>query len=425
MSARTRTKEIFKSILIVLLMGLMALLFLLTWSTDASVLPDSVRGLVDGVNDLLGGTVATPPEVVGSRADTYGEAAQLRAIAVSSGSGFDGIYPPSDDLRELHERLSLVLADCLGSAEAAAEIDRGDFLSAARRRGTVMLSYTDAQPIELLALSHGVVTGIGDARIRELALVPSGLSIDVYLSDGERFLRAATAAERELLAAVTVDAHGVPSALSTDLGFAEDAPLTVYPSGELRRGVASAGPSAVGETAVNGLLAAFGMNTETNYRYVSADGTQYAVEGERTLAVSADGVVTYIADGDDGASLRADATDAAIIEFCRAILTDGSAGLIGDAELSLRSFWRDGSGATVTFGYTLAGAPIYANGSESCAVFTLDEGVLESARIALRRYALGAETALMMPPASAAVLGAAQPAYFDTGDGELIPRWSK
>ncbi len=426
MSRRARVVEIFKSVLIVLLMAAMLLLFLLTWSTDPDSLPEGVGRVVSAVSGFFGGGFEAAPVVEGSRADTYGEASPPNTVAVMRNGSLEGFFACEGTLDEAYSHVQLTLADCLGSAEGQSNVSQREFLLAANEPGAVFIRYSGAQPLSLIALSHGVEAyGVGGEMVASLLLAPGGENVILYAAGGGQYMRMATAVADSRLGPLFDGISGADAAYSSDLGF-DGAELAVYPARELRVPVITVQPSAMSESAVTGLMSAFGMNTESNYRYVSSDGTQYAVENGVTLAVGSDGSIAYSSGEDGGIGLRPDAADAGVIEFCRAILESGSAGVVGDAEWTLRGFERTEERAEVRFGYTVNGLPLYVGEYESAAEFVIEEGRLTEAHIALLRCASGAESALMMPPASAAVVGLSEPAYFTGGGyGEVVPQWSR
>ncbi len=426
MSRRARVVEILKSVLIVLLMAAMLLLFLLTWSTDPDSLPEGVGRVVSAVNGFFGGGFDAAPAVEGSRADTYGEASPPNAVAVMRGGSLEAFFAFNGTLGEAYSRVQLTLADCLGSADGAANVSRGEFLLAAHEPGAVFVSYSGLQPLSLIALSHGVEAyGVGEETVDRLLLAPGGENVILYAAGGGQYMRMATAVAGSRLGQLFDGINGADAAYSSDLGFSGTG-LSVYPGEELRAPVITVQPSAMSESAVTGLMSAFGMNTESNYRYVSSDGTQYAVENGVMLAVGADGSIAYSAGADGGIGLRPDASDAGVIEFCRAILEGGSTGIVGDAEWALCGFERTEERAEVRFGYTVNGLPLYIGEYESAAEFVIEDGRLTGAHIALLRCLSGEESALMMPPAPAAVVGLNEPAYFTGGGyGEVVPQWSE
>ena len=430
---RVRAKEIAKNVIIILLMALMLMLFLLTWSNNPDTLPEGIRGLVSAVDGAFGIRFDAPPVVEGSRADTYGEAVPAAAIAVvhpdiaaESPRSVYGFYDFDGTLDEVYSLVQFTLADCLGSAEKGESIARQEFVDAACLPETVFISYSGEQPLSLLALSQGSMIGDEDHSVSRILLKPGSENVILYYCGSGEYWRAATTVQSSRLSALFEGVEGRKSAYSFVFGFGEEAELSVYPEGEFRLPVITAQPVAMTESAVNGLLSAFGMNAESNYRYVSAEGTQYAVEGGRTLSADADGSVVYTDPNHEGVGLRSDATDAAVIEFCRAIAEAGSAGIVGDGEWSLRGFERTDGRDEVRFGYVVRGIPAYVDGLASAAAFVVENGSLVSAHMTLRRFVVTDETSLMMPPKSAAAVGLKGCAYFDDGSSEvLVPRWSK
>ena len=126
----------------------------------------------------------------------------------------------------------------------------------------------------------------------------------------------------------------------------------------------SAAPPAVSEAAFEGLLAAFGMNPMTNYRYKHrarrlAPARSTARAG---LELTGEGALVYrdsLADELGGVEIDC-SSDADAIEQLRRLveLTAGEfAGeFAGEARIALRSAERTADGVEVRFGYVLGGA---------------------------------------------------------------------
>ncbi len=429
MSARTKKWiERIKSALIVLLMLSMTVLFLLTWSTDTASLPDGVRRVVGGVSRFFGGGDEPAPVVEGSRAELYGDAVSMTVAAINSDGATRAVFSPDGALDEFHSSLRPLLADCLASAEAPVEISMDACVAATRRNG-VFAAYSGTLNCSLLARMYGVEChSAGDSSADRVFLGVSDNRVELYaISDGHCWLfgTAVDGARLETLCSVEL---GAGARWSYDLGF-DNSALAVYTSGALRIPTATASAATVGDGTFASMLEAFSMNPATNYRYTSAGGTQYVVEGSQLLAISVDGHIRYAFQGENGVAPHTNSvrSEDATVEYCRSLLGAVAAGATGDAKLSLRSVEYGSNGRmTISFGYTLGALPVYVDGARDSAVFTLENGTLVSAHITLRRYAYDGSDALMMPPSSAAAIGAGGLCYYDSSDdGTLSPDWTK
>lgn len=429
MSARAKKWiERIKSVLIVLLMLSMTVLFLLTWSTDTASLPEGVQRVVSGVSRFFGGGAEQPPVVEGSRAETYGDAVYLTSAAINSGGRTRAMFAPDASLDEFASSLRPLLADCLASADSPTEISISGCVAATRADG-VFAAYSGTLKCSLLARTIGVEChSAGDSSADRVFLAAADGKVELYAISGGGCYRFTTAVDSARLDALLSTELGGAADWSYDLGFA-DADLAVYPDGDLRVPTASSSPATVSDGTFGSMLEAFSMNPATNYRYTSAGGTQYVVEDAQLIAISVDGHIRYAFQGGtaSGYHARAMRSEDAAVEHCRKLLGTVAAGAIGDAKLSLRAveYASDGK-MTVRFGYTLGSLPVYIDGSRDAAVFTFESGTLTSAHITLRRYAYDGETALMMPPASAAAIGSGALCYFDSTDtGTLTPDWTR
>lgn len=429
MSARSKKWiERIKSALIVLLMLSMTVLFLLTWSTDTASLPEGVRRVVGGVSRFFGGGEEQAPVVEGSRAETYGDAVYMTSAAISDDGLTRAMFAPDASLDEFASSLRPLLADCLASAESPTEVSISDCIAATKRDG-VFAAYSGTLKCSLLARIYGVEChSAGDSAADRVFLAVSDGKVELYaISDG-RCWRFGTAVDGARLDALCSVELGSRALWSCDLGFADDA-LAVYPSGDLRVPTATASSATVSDGTFGSMLEAFSMNPATNYRYTSAGGTQYVVEDSQLIAISVDGHIRYAFQG--GGEVRAYSnpvrSEDAAVEYCRTLLGTVASGATGDARLSLRSvdYGSDGR-MTVRFGYTLGALPVYIDGSRDAAAFTFENGTLTSAHITLRRYSYDGESALMMPPVSAAAIGSRALCYYDSSDaGTLSPGWTR
>lgn len=429
MSARAKKWiERIKSALIVLLMLSMTVLFLLTWSTDTASLPEGVQRVVGGVQRFFGNGAEQAPVVEGSRAETYGDAVVLTSAAINSGGRTRAMFAPDASLDEFASSLRPLLADCLASADSPVEIGISDCVAAAKSDG-VFASYSGTLKCSLLARTIGVEChSAGDSSADRVFLAAADGKVELYAISGVGCRRFATAVDSTRLDALLSTELGGAADWSYDLGFADSA-LAVYPSGDLRIATASSSPATVSDGTFSSMLEAFSMNPATNYRYTSAGGTQYVVEDAQLIAISVDGHIRYALQGGTtgGYRPRAVRSEDAAVEHCRTLLGTVASGATGDARLSLRSVEYDSDGRmTVRFGYTLGALSVYIDGSRDAAVFTFEDGTLTSAHITLRRYAYDGETALMMPPASAAAIGSGALCYFDSSaTGTLSPDWTR
>lgn len=429
MSARAKKWiERIKSALIVLLMLSMTVLFLLTWSTDTASLPEGVQRVVGGVQRFFGNGAEQAPVVEGSRAETYGDAVVLTSAAINSGGRTRAMFAPDASLDEFASSLRPLLADCLASADSPVEIGISDCVAAAKSDG-VFASYSGTLKCSLLARMYGVEChSAGDSSADRVFLAAADGKVELYAISGVGCRRFATAVDSARLDALLSTERGGAADWSYDLGFADSA-LAVYPSGDLRIATASSSPATVSDGTFSSMLEAFSMNPATNYRYTSAGGTQYVVEDSQLIAISVDGHIRYALQGGTtgGYRPRAVRSEDAAVEHCRTLLGTVASGATGDARLSLRSVEYDSDGRmTVRFGYTLGALSVYIDGARDAAVFTFEDGTLTSAHITLRRYAYDGETALMMPPASAAAIGSGALCYFDSSaTGTLSPDWTR
>jgi|GEM_PF-994250 len=433
---RNRPVELIKSLLIAFLVLSMSYLFLRTWMYDLAGMPPAVSAFFERFYGFFGvKTTDSVVQVEGSRAEFYGQAVIPVRCAVTLDGGRFGAEFGDPTVEMMYGGLGSVISEAIGSALAPEKISREAFFLALCKNG-VYFEYSDPAPLALIGLSLGVKSELsGDIAADRLVLVAEGEAIVIYGACGtSEFFRAATSApsyevtregeryepngcefsfENEAVAPLGREFMLIGQPFTVDVITAQDIQRT--------------------DTVYSAILDAFGINPLTNYRYTSNAGAQSAVEEKRSLTLTADNEIIYSDSGAENHSLEVRPGAFAAIESTRRIAETTAGALAGEARISLRGVTEEVDGYTVSYGYVVAGAPVFVAGTESSIVFRITDGYISSARLVLRRYAVTFEeneqknTVLMPLESSATLAGGENTAlgvgYYDDGNGELFPQW--
>jgi hypothetical protein len=435
---KTRLRELFKSILLVFLLISMFFLTLLTWIYDPSILPANISVGITSITGRLGIKPMFPVKVTAeSRAESYEAAVYpVRYAARIGGVGYLAEFLDSD-VELLRGRLHTVVGESLASSSAPVRISRREWEDALKWEG-VYAGYSGAAPLSLYALMHGVeLPEAADTYTDTLYLSVKDEKITLYYKDSESsaIFRSVTAAESRTLKECfeTLESESFYYSFESDESFyslkneiviSEDKKLKVNTVG--RQGVT------INESIYELFLEVFELNPLSTYRHMDQSGTMTAVDDQRSLTFTADGFIIYTDNSEDvnkAVTVREDFGDSLIIEELRRIAA-GTENLIGDAEISLRTFARAEKDIIVTFGYDACGNKIFNPDGIDQIYFKISNGIITGARIRLSRYAIEEEEALMLPAANAAVIAnESDPdgfklgiCYYEDGD-RPIPEW--
>jgi len=426
-----RLREALKSAAIVLLLALMVYLTAVTWFYDVDTLPAGLRGAVMRAADALGmDTGDAAVEIMGSRAETYGEAVTPVSCAVTWTDGRAAVT--HDSFHEAHRffvRMSPLLGEAVGSAGELRAVSRPAWQNALKNEG-VYFELSDAEPLSLFALGLGVSTK-DEAVVSSLLMQPDGDSVKIYIASAESVFSASTSASGDALRDTIAEfAQGTAGEnwqsgclFSFERGISgENLLCDESPSVRL---VNAAAPN-VSDSAFGTLLSAFGINPMTNYRYTTSDGSRRAVDGTRSIELTADGVLIYRdAGGEDSHGAEIDcASDALLIEGARRIAEATAGSLAGEGKITLRDYSRSGADGSVSFGYTVGGMPVYVDGSSAAVKFEIEDGTVVRAELRLRRYSAAEERITLIPERRAQVIGGAVSiGCRDDGDELMTPAW--
>lgn len=185
-------------------------------------------------------------------------------------------------------------------------------------------------------------------------------------------------------------------------------------------------------TETDAVLAALHFNPRTNYRYPESDGTEVVVEGERSLRIHPDGMVSYRSGGESTLSIETAIPDAPTLSEAVAgtsVILQKLLNAPGDAQLYLKTVHQSDNSTVLLFGYHINGIPVrFANGSNAAEV-TLTGSTVSSLSLNFRHCTVTGETSLLLPLQQALAIASKGPGaelsigYADTGSDKLSACW--
>lgn len=377
-----RLTEAGKSVLIALLI-LSALIF-------------SVKiGLFSGLNnsDVFEGVLSLGSESAGTESGgAYPSAASPFCIVITPADGghYTAMYD-DEALSAAYERFSNSLGEALGSAGEPEAVTEAEWEAALSGCGIYYDFFSD-QSLSVLAgwlyTSVSGDTALHTARRICLAADDSGVSLYyIRVRDGVAY-RCDTALSYSLLCREIEDYPPDGSMFNYEMKSPFDLvdPYTVILPAQLAISSVIAGnPIDIG-AAGEEMLSAFGMSRLLAYPYTEADGAEIFVEGDDTLRIEANGILTYsgTATAEEQTVLR----PAQAIETARLLCEATLGARCGEASLHLSYIGSVSSSNEylLRFDYTLNGIPVgFADGS-SAAEIMLSGSKIVSAKMIFREY---------------------------------------
>lgn len=352
------------------------------------------------------------PGVSGVR--EYAAAARPQAMTVSPEAGTRHGAAYHTEVDEMYGRFSVYLGEALGTAGAPVVTNREAWELALSGTG-VFFDFVEPQSLVCLAVWQGIPMpeGAEDAYARRLFLsVEDGGVALYYVTD---------AAGTVYRCGTAVDASALESRMglyqSNNAYFVferEDAPALdadtlIVPVADTVRAV-SVTPAAPAGTQ-EAVLQLFGMNAITATSYQEARGTTVYLDGDSTLRMGTDGVITY--ERESGSApvemdLRGTAGLPDLTEKLYRLLQELSGETSECSEIRLESTGYDPrrDEYTVRFAYFIDGMQVRC-APGGMAEFTVSGGVMTRAQIMLRQYQFTGETQTPLPAVQAAALVAA------------------
>jgi hypothetical protein len=440
-----RYKETAKTILIFLLIISGTFMALMTWIYDTSVIP---APLYKAAADFLSRIGIDVPAAALIRPETNPSgdlepAARPIRCAVTFGTGRYGAEYDQTAVDMVLNKTLRYVGLGIGTAQAPAEVTRDDWHSALLREG-FYFEYLGGTPLSAIALWENYEPrAFLDASVRKVALSVEDGGVALYFKNEEngKYYRSMTSVDKKEITDQIEDYSG-----NSNCTFAFEKG-GIYPDSMDELFLFDERPflrAAVVETATvedgmfNALKNAFGMSPGTKRVVQENDGTVFAVEGSKSLILSAGGIAEYRnsstdIQSDDVIYISADGSNEAdVIEKVRSIAVSAAGKVINEAKLYLKDidYNKTSRRYTVNFGYVLNGVPVLLSDSANAATFRIEGGVLTYARISLRKFTLEDGKIRPMPAETAAALagGASELGLFYKEEhgsraGELTVGW--
>lgn len=330
--------------------------------------------------------------------------------------------------------LRTLLGEVLGSAKTFSPCTASDFQSALSGV-SVYYDFLEPLPLSVLAALMGETSSAADISARYVVVFAQSQKVHVCLWDGQQTYLAADTA------VILADLEGAVSAYElTGAAFAFDnaevdplysavSPYSLFPA-ELPQLPVLAASNPLSDTSA--LLTALGFNPHTNNRYQESSGTEVILEGDQTLRIGADGLVSYQCGSEPTITIKSaeeipTVNEAAVgtLSLVSSLLGSSS----GDASLYLVSVRQSGSATTLHFGYQSGGVPIRFSDGRGAAEVTLSGNAVTSLWVRFRQYTASAENSLLLPVRQALAVAASYEgaelsiSYADDGADTVSAQW--
>lgn len=379
----------------------------------------------------------------GQEAPSMGAQAELvrpvrMAVTLSAGDETSrwGVQYDTDACDELFQRTARPLVEALSCAQPPQPVDRRAWEAALNTAPGVYFDLLGDVPLEVLCAWLGAEGATLDGTARRLVLSAGGDEAQLYYQTAEHFyVCAAPMVSRSQLEEVLAGLTGNQAQFAFELEqYAHLAPdvLILPQTPELPEYTALNPLEGQGEESLllRSQLNALSFSADTNHFYTTS-GTQVVRNGNDTLRLDEDGVLTYHALAGESARYRLPQRLAEQVEECRALAQNTVGALCADARLYLRSVLQEEDATTVEFGYVLSGAQVQLGQEGYAAQFVLAAGQITQFTLCYRSYQAAPERALVLPELQAAAALQAMGrsgqelslVYADNGGERLAPAW--
>lgn len=410
-------KNVTQNILIVLLSISSILLFL----DVSNVFSDSRSKL----SSLFSGSNSSSEESV---------AAKLSDLAAPVNVAVTGAYGRYGNLAltttdENFSALGTLLREALGSSDKFTACTKNQFRSSLSST-SIFYDFQAILPLPVLGGLVGASVKNATISARRVILCAENNGVKLYFSDGTSHFCCSTQTPKPDLAKVVNHYQLGNAAFAFELGSARDlAPYSLFLTGEQ--------PAYSRLTAANPLnditelLKALEFNPHTNNRYTDSDGAQVIMDGNRTLRIQTNGLVTY--QDEDGDVLHISASGSsptareAILGCYRLLVSSG--GNSGNANLFLKSYQSDKNKKVLQFDYQYHGTQICRSNGTAAAQIVLYGTTVSSLQFYIRRYLPSGKNSLLLPLRQAIALSSKRTGkelkicYADSGLAETDAGW--
>lgn len=380
------------------------------------------------------------PDTAGEQV-SFSAAARPASMAVTNSAGRYGAQYDNAAVDALFDQTGTLLGEALGSAGEAQPVTEDRWRRALSDEG-IFFDFAGSVPLSALSgwLREGERNGLlsGDAQRIVLAAGEDG-AVWLYYQDTrdkKSFYGRATALRTQAHltpVAGSFAPNGAKFAFEVE-DLAACGPYTLITEGTLSAPVYSAAsPLLSGGEALDSALSALSFSGALVTSYAADNGTVLR-QGEDFLQLGADGSLSY--HGGDGGlypvAREGEApTLAEMIEATRKLTAAVLEPLCGEARVYLVSALQEEDVTSITYGYSLNGALVWAGQNGWCAQFQLKNGAITGFTLFPRTYTALEVSTPLLPVVQAAAAMEAEGAsgsdlllvYRDTGEGEARASW--
>ena len=327
-------------------------------------------------------------------------------IAITDASGSRcGLMYDGAELTQAYESFSAYLGEAMGSAGEPEEISKKAWQSALTGTG-VYFDFGYSLPVNLLASTLGasVSGGAGNHMASRFCLAvekDDSVSIYYYRDKDSKYYKCSTAVNSSAMETKLKSWSPNGAAFLFESGSGRDYDLVddcflVVPGQAQIHAVTAVNPLGMGYD-VSTLMDIFGMNSYLVQNYSDADNTQVYVEGDNTLRVGADGIVTFKSSDETAETGGGGDLSGALSKAMAAVSgTIGAVSGIASADICAVGYNESAGAFTVRFSYEIGGLPV-SLGDESAAEFSISGGRIVAARLNFREYAYSGDDDAPMP----------------------------
>lgn len=424
-----RLAEIGKSILILLLALLTAVLLLLVIYQGRLENAPFVSALTDFLG--LNGTESV---YTAAETTTY-EAARPDLVVLTTAEGHNTVSGDFDEIDTAFDIMGRYLSDALTAAQTPQIVTQAVWQEALSGQG-VYFHYCGEIPLS--ALADWLRASPEDAELLQaqsgqlLLSISAGTVLLYYVEEGtyrccETGLDASSLLEQLESWPPDGSIFAFESSVAAISALDGDSVLNLT-SAPLLQNVAAANPVETNSSFVNSTALTLGFNPWGDTGYTAGDGSRVFSDGDCRLIISADGVVTFTQQNLSEVRFTAASTEtAALIEAARSLLLSLMSSDLGNAELYLTGFTTDGDTATAEFEYFVDGLAVQLTAGTAATV-TFSGNALTSLTLRARTFTLLESTVSLLPAAQAAALVEAGSyltvQYADSGGDLLTCGWT-
>lgn len=415
---RTGLKNAFQNLLIVLL-SISAVLLFLDVSNVFSDSKSSFSSLLSG-ND---------PTVEASTLTKLADISAPVSVAVAGAYGrYGNLALTTTD--EDFSSLGTLLRETLGSSNTFVACSKSQFRTALLSSG-IYYDFRTALPLSVLGGLVGASIKNTALSARRVVLCSAQNSVLLYITDDNSFYCCTTQTPKtDLSKAINCYQLGNAS-FAFELSSAMNlAPYSLFLTGEQSTFSTLTASNPLSDTAP--LLKAMGFNPHTKNRYTDSSGTLVVVDGNRTLRIQTNGLVTY--QDEDSSALQVSASakgtlaDKDAVIGCYQLLVAGNSNS-GNASLFLKSIQPGKDGQTLEFDYQISGTQIRRSNGMPAVQIVLRENAVSSLRFYVRRYLPSEKDSLVLPLRQALALAEKHAGkeleicYTDNGASSVTAGW--